>query len=211
MAGKNSYSATDVTAAILRVCDALDNQQKVILELDQAIGDGDLGITVAKISTAMREFVKNSPMDDLGKFLASAGMEANRVGSSTMGTLIATGLMRAGKEAKGLSELTPQLLGAMLQSAATGMQERGKANLGDKTVLDAIFPAAEAFNTALQANESLKEAGIKMVKAAELGRDAVTPLVSKIGRASWQQDRTAGQVDPGCAALVIILRALAGC
>ena len=210
MAGKNVITAKDVTAAILRVCDALDNQQSFILGLDQAIGDGDLGITVGKISAAMREFVKNSSMDDLGKFMASAGMEANRVGSSTMGTLIATALMRAGKDAKGLSELTPQLLGVMLKSAATGMQERGKANLGDKTVLDAIFPAADAFNSALLANESLKDAGLKMVKAAEDGRDSVTPQVSKIGRASWQQERTAGQVDPGCAALVIILRALVG-
>jgi dihydroxyacetone kinase len=197
-----------VISAIERVCAALEAQQEYLTGLDQAVGDGDLGITVSKIAAALLEYVHTTPADDLGKFLGNAGMVTNRAGSSTMGTLLATALMRAGKEVKGLAELTSANLAVMFTAVDMGIQERGKANLGDKTVVDALHPAAEAFVTSVQAGDSLHEAGQKMITAAEAGRDAVTPLRSRTGRASWVGDRTIGQVDPGCAALVIILKAI---
>jgi dihydroxyacetone kinase len=197
-----------VISAIERVCAALEAQQEYLTGLDQAVGDGDLGITVSKIAAALLEYVHTTPADDLGKFLGNAGMVANRAGSSTMGTLLATALMRAGKEVKGLAELTSANLAVMIMAVDTGIQERGKANLGDKTVVDALHPAALAFLAAIQAGENLKEAGQKMAAAAEAGRDAVTPLRSRTGRASWVGDRTIGQIDPGCAALVLILKAI---
>jgi dihydroxyacetone kinase len=201
-------SSSSVISAIQRVCTALQLQADYLTSLDQAVGDGDLGITLSKIAAALLEYAVTAPVDDLGKFLANAGMAANRVGSSTMGTLLATALMRAGKEVKGQSELTQANLVAMLNAADVGMQERGKASLGDKTVLDALHPAAEALAAALNSGASLKGAGLKMAAAAEAGRDAVTPLRSRIGRAAWVGDRTIGQVDPGCATLVIILNAI---
>jgi len=197
-----------VISAIERVCAALEAQQEYLTGLDQAVGDGDLGITVSKIAAALLEYVHTTPADDLGKFLGNAGMVANRAGSSTMGTLLATALMRAGIEVKGLAELTSANLAAMFTAVDTGIQERGKANLGDKTVVDALHPAAVAFVASIQAGDSPYQAGQKMVAAAEAGRDAVTPLRSRTGRASWVGDRTIGQVDPGCAALVIILKAI---
>jgi dihydroxyacetone kinase len=198
----------DIVQAFYRVCDALLLQSEHLLSLDQAMGDGDLGITVSKIAEALREYVNNAPTDDLGKFFINAGLATNRAGSSTMGTLLASGMMRAGKEARGLTELTPAQLAAMLTAAAMGMQERGKAQLGDKTVLDAMLPAAEAFSQSIQAGESIQAAGRKMAQAAEAGRDLVTPLRSKIGRASWVGERTEGLVDPGCEALVVIFTAI---
>jgi phosphoenolpyruvate---glycerone phosphotransferase subunit DhaL len=197
-----------VISTIERVCAALEAQQEYLTELDQAVGDGDLGITVSKIAAALSEFARTADADDLGKFLATAGMVANRAGSSTMGTLLATALMRAGKEARGLAELTSENLSVMVTAIDTGVQERGKANLGDKTVVDALHPAAVAFVDSIQAGDRLSEAGRKMLTAAETGRDSVTPLRSRTGRASWVGDRTIGQVDPGCAALVIILKAI---
>ena len=201
-------SSASVISAIQRVCTALLSQAEYLTSLDQAVGDGDLGITLAKIAAALQEYVLMAPVDDLGKFLANAGMASNRAGSSTMGTLLATALMRAGKEVKGQTELTQANLVAMLNAADVGMQERGKASLGDKTVLDALHPAAEAFGAAINSDASLKEAGLKMLAAAEAGRDAVTPLRSRTGRAAWVGERTVGQVDPGCATLVIILKAI---
>jgi dihydroxyacetone kinase len=87
--------------------------------------------------------------------------------------------------------------------------ERGKANLGDKTIVDAIHPAAEAFAAAVAQGDALPEAAQKALAAATAGRDGVTPLRSRIGRASWVGERTEGKVDPGCAALVIMLEAAA--
>jgi dihydroxyacetone kinase-like protein len=203
-----TFAGAAVTAALLRVADALEAQHDYLTQLDQALGDGDLGVTTSKMAAALREFAANTPADDLGKYLSSAGMAVNRAAPSTMGTLLATALMRAGKEVKGQNQLNTQTLVKMLQAADLGIQERGKANLGDKTIVDALHPAAAAFAAAVSAGASLREAGAKMVAAAESGRDSVTPLRSKIGRASWQGERTQGQVDPGCAALVIIFKAL---
>jgi dihydroxyacetone kinase-like protein len=194
--------------AMLRVCIALKDQADNLTSLDQAMGDGDLGITLTKIADALTQYAQVTPLADLGKFLGGAGLAANKAGSSTMGTLLATALMRAGKVVMGRAEISATDLAAMFKAADAGMQERGKANLGDKTVLDALHPAAEAFAAAMEQGNSIREAGVKAVQAAEAGRDSVTPLRSKIGRASWVGERTEGKVDPGCATLVVILRAL---
>jgi len=203
-------SGQAVAQAVRRVCDALEAEHEYILNLDQQMGDGDLGITVSKIAAADRAFAAQNSIEDIGKFLAALGMESNKAAPSTMGTLLATALLRAGKEVRGASELNPDQLCAMLRAAEQGMQERGKAQLGDKTVMDALHPAVETFTAEVRNGKCLAEAGRGMVSAAEAGRDRVTPLQSKVGRASWVGERTIGLVDPGCAALVIILRAILG-
>ena len=205
-----NYGGAAVADAMLRVCAALTTQVDTLTSLDQAVGDGDMGYTLGKIAGALAEYARTSSTADLGKFLGGAGMLANKVGPSTMGTLLATALMRAGKGVRGKAELAPADLVAMLQAAEQGMQERGKAQLGDKTILDALHPANEAFAAAIAACEPVEAAGAQALVAAEAGRDAVTPRRSQIGRASWIGERTEGQVDPGCAALVVILVALVG-
>ncbi len=204
------FDGTAAVQAILRVAGALEANREFLQQLDQASGDGDLGITAGKIAAALRDYAAAPPPDDLGKYLAAAGMAVNRAASSTMGTLLATALMRAGKEARGLRALTAQNLAQLLVAADLGIRERGKAKLGDKTIVDALHPATEAFSAAVEAGAALPEAAEAMVAAAEAGQDAVTPLRSRIGRASWQGERTEGQVDPGCAALLIMLKAIQG-
>jgi len=205
-----SYGGQAVAEAVLRVCAALKTQVDALTSLDQAVGDGDMGYTLGKIADALTEYAKITSTADLGRFLGGAGMLANKVGPSTMGTLLATALMRAGKVAMGKAELTPGDLVVMLQAAEQGMQERGKAQLGDKTILDALRPANEAFAAAIAAGEPVEAAGAQALAAAQSGRDAVTPRRSQIGRASWVGERTEGQIDPGCAALVVILDAMVG-
>jgi dihydroxyacetone kinase len=205
-----NYGGQAVAGAMGRVCAALKTQVDALTALDQAVGDGDMGYTLGKIADALTEYATTAPTSDLGKFLAGAGMLANKVGPSTMGTLLATALMRAGKAIMGKSELAPADLVAMFQAAEQGIQERGKAQLGDKTILDALHPANVAFAAAIAAGEPVPVAGKQALAAAQAGRDAVTPRRSQIGRASWVGERTEGQVDPGCAAWVVILEALAG-
>jgi phosphoenolpyruvate---glycerone phosphotransferase subunit DhaL len=207
---EKKVDAQAVIAAVRRVCAALNAQHEYLTGLDQAMGDGDLGITATKIAAALEAYAQTDPAGDLGKWIAGAGMAVNRAASSTMGTILATALMRAGKEARGLAELSPTVLATMLTAADAGVQERGKAKLGDKTVVDALHPAAEAFAAALGQGDDLRSAGVMMVEAARAGRDRVTPLKSSIGRGSWVGERTVGLVDPGCAALVIMLEALVG-
>ena len=198
----------EVITAMQRVCNALLAEQNYLTSLDQAMGDGDMGLTLSKIATALLDYAATASTDDLGKFFMGAGMTANRTAPSTMGTLLATAMMRAGKEVKGKSELDAGDLARMFQAADTGIQERGKAKPGDKTIVDAMHPASEAFAAAVTAGKSLPEAGAEALQAARAGLEKVTPLRSKIGRASWVGERTIGKVDPGCAAFVVMLTAL---
>jgi dihydroxyacetone kinase len=197
-----------VADALLRASHALGENSAYLTELDQALGDGDTGITLGKISTALVDYVKNNSVEDIGTYLAKAGMAANKAAPSTLGTLLATALMRAGKEVKGQSELTAQDLVNMFKAADEGIQQRGQAKLGDKTIVDALHPASEAFAEAVAAGASPQETGLQALRAAEEGRDRVTPLRSQIGRASWVGERTEGKIDPGCETLVVILKAI---
>ncbi|MFN3981145.1 MAG: DAK2 domain-containing protein [Caldilinea sp.] len=196
-----------VVAAVQRVGVELVAQEGYLTSLDQQMGDGDLGITLSKIGLALQEFAAATPVeDDIGKWLGKAGMAANKAGSSSFGTLLATALMRGGRAVTGKVTLTGADLAAMFAAADAGVQERGKAQPGDKTVIDALHPAAQAFAAAIDAGQSLREAGEAALAAAEVGRDSVTPLRSRIGRASWVGERTEGKVDPGCEAFVVMLR-----
>ncbi|HMR64113.1 MAG TPA: dihydroxyacetone kinase subunit L [Anaerolineae bacterium] len=197
-----------VVAALLRASHALNENSTYLTELDQALGDGDTGITLGKVATALIDYVNSNPVDDIGNYLAKAGMAVNKAAPSTLGTLTATALMRAGKEVKGQTELSAQNLVTMFNAADEGIQQRGKAQLGDKTVVDALHPASLAFAEAVATGASLQAAGLQALRAAEQGRDQVTPLRSQIGRASWVGERTEGKVDPGCAALVVVLAAI---
>ncbi len=202
--------SASIVEAIRRVSFALKAQADYLTTLDQAVGDGDLGITLSKIADALLIYIEKAPLSDLGKFLAGAGMETNRAGSSTMGTLLATALMRSGKEVMGKSNLTTFDLIQMFRAAENGVKERGKANLGDKTFLDSFSPACEAFTTSIDSGDSIVDAGTKALAAAKKGLDSVTPLRSRIGRASWVGERTEGKTDPGCAAFIVILKAIIG-
>ncbi len=208
MAETTSVDRESVEATIARVAIALIDKSNYLTGLDQAMGDGDLGITAEKVGRALSTFLEDPPDGDLGKFFMTAGMKVNSAAPSTMGTLFATALMRTGKEARGLETLDGPTLAAMLKAADLGIQERGKAKPGDKTIVDALHPAAMAFSQAIDEGLSLDQAGQKMLAAAQAGLEAVTPLQSKIGRASWVGERTKGQVDAGCAALVIIMKAI---
>lgn len=198
----------EVRSSLARVARALAANKDHLTELDQAMGDGDLGITAGKMAAALESYVEQEPPEDVGTYVAQAGMAVNRAASSSLGTLLATALMRAGKEVRGQHELTPSDLARMLAAADTGVQERGKAKPGDKTIIDVLHPAAETAVAAVAEGAAPEVVAERTLQAARDGRDAVTPLRSKIGRAGWIGERTEGLVDPGCEAGVIVLSAI---
>jgi len=207
----DAISGAQVALTVERVAEHLVTLRDSLNQLDAAVGDGDLGITVFKGASAMRDYLAaNPPGDDLGKFLTGLGMAFNRAASSTMGALTATALMRAGKEARGMAQLDTGTLARMLCAADAGVQERGKAKPGDKTIVDALHPAALAFGAAIDGGRNLDEAADEMLRAARRGRDAMIPLRSKIGRASWVGERTENQPDPGTVLLVSVMETVVG-
>jgi len=204
-------TTADVKSAFSRAADALRKNSEYLVELDQQLGDGDLGITARKIAEALDGYItQDQDESDIGKYIMGAGMKVNSAASSTMGSLLAIALMRAGSQAKGTSELSLTQISEMLKVAVQGILEKGKATLGDKTMLDALHPAVEAFAGAIASGKETETAVKEMITAAEKGLDEVTPLRNKVGRASWLGERTEGKIDPGCALVVIVLKSLAG-
>jgi phosphoenolpyruvate---glycerone phosphotransferase subunit DhaL len=208
---KETIGAEQVCAAVERVAVRMRGLGDLLNGLDAAVGDGDLGITAVKGATALTEYVATKPPgDDLGAFLSGLGMAFNRAASSTFGALTATALMRMGKELKGLARIDVQTLAKALSAANAGVQERGKARPGDKTLVDVLHPAAESFAAAVAEGKDLHAAAASMLSAARTGRDSIVALQSRIGRASWVGERTRNQPDPGAVLLVEILQSITG-
>ena len=199
----------DVLAALHKLAADLTANAERLRELDAAIGDGDLGITVTLGFGAVVEGLEALADQDIATILLRSGMAFNRKAASTFGVLFATMMMRAAKEAKGLETLGIGDLARMAQSAAEGVMERGKAQPGDKTLLDALVPAAQSLRTAAEADTPLAAALREAASVAAEGAEATIEMKSKSGRSSWFAERTVGAQDPGATAIQMMFESLA--
>ena len=203
---RTSITRADLVAILRKMATDMEAQKDFLCELDAAMGDGDQGITMAigfRAISAGLEAVKDQ---DIGTIVTKSGLSFNNAAASTIGALFATACMRAGREVKGKQEIGLSDLAAMAGAAFTGIQERGKAQLGDKTVLDALAPAANALRSAAEAGLPLTEALQKGLAAAEEGLKSTIPMKSKIGRGSWIADRTVGHQDPGATSFCLMFK-----
>jgi dihydroxyacetone kinase-like protein len=180
--------------------------------LDAALGDGDLGVTVKMGFQAIREVCQKSDQtqaSDIGSLLSAAGKAFMNANASTMGTLMGTAWLRAGKVAAAKTTVTLRDAVIMCRAAAEGIQQRGKARLGDKTILDSIFPACDALAKAAEDGKGCAEAFGLAAEAAERGVTDTAPLQSQVSRASWLQERSRGLPDPGASLCAKLFRSIA--
>ncbi len=138
-------------------------------------------------------------------------MAFNSAGASTFGALVATAAMRAAKVAKdgGLAEWDLAAIVAAGEAAIAGLQQRGGAQQGDKTLLDALIPAVGALKEAETGGASLAEACTAAAEAAQAGAESTTPLQGKFGRSAWFQERSIGVQDAGATVVAVVVRAVA--
>ncbi len=204
----DSLTPDQVRAGLAAMATALIAHADELNALDAALGDGDLGVTMRIGGKALLDELAGLADADLATICTRSGLAFNRAAASTIGALIATAGMRSGKEAKGATVIDLSLLSRMVTAAETGIRERGKAQRGDKTILDALIPAAEALQQAATERTGFEEAGTRALAAAKEGREATIPIRGKVGRANWVGDRTVGQPDAGATALVIALQAV---
>ncbi len=179
--------------------------------LDAALGDGDLGVTAKMGFQAIREICQksdNTPSSNVGSLLSAAGVAFMNANASTMGTLMGTAWLRAGKVATGKTSVTLSDATAMCRAAAEGIQQRGKARLGDKTILDALFPACDSLAKADEDGKSCAEAFALAAEAAERAVEETAPLQSQVSRASWLQERSKGLPDPGASLCAKLFRSI---
>ncbi|MFN8624199.1 MAG: DAK2 domain-containing protein [Chloroflexota bacterium] len=195
----------ELTLAVARSVAA---QAGLLNTLDGIAGDGDLGITAGHAVVALEGVAAEAAALEPGPALRKLGRAIASGAPSSGGTLIAFALMAAagGDDASG----TPAArIIAGLRAAAASIAQRGDVTVGDRTMLDALSPAADAFAAASDAGASLAEAFARAATAADEGARATTGMEPKVGRAGWLKDRARGNEDPGARLVAIAFAALA--
>jgi phosphoenolpyruvate---glycerone phosphotransferase subunit DhaL len=192
---------------IRRFAAAVAEHRQDLVRLDTAIGDGDHGTNMDRGMRKALEKLEGQEGQDVGATLKALGMAlVSSVGGAAgplYGTLfLQMGSATAGRDAVDLAGWT-----AALEAGLSGVQARGKAQEGDKTMVDALAPAVRALHDA--AGEDEAEALRRSADAAREGMEATVPLVARRGRASYLGERSAGHQDPGATSLHLLLRAAA--
>jgi dihydroxyacetone kinase-like protein len=177
--------------------------------LDAAIGDADHGINMDRGFAAVAADLSASPPADIASALKSAAMALIRTVGGAAGPLYGTFFLRASAACAGKGELSPADWAAAFGQGVEGVRQRGKAEPGDKTMLDALLPAVEAMREAAEAGQELREILKRAERAAEAGMKATIPLRARKGRASYLGERSVGHQDPGATAAPLLLRAAA--
>jgi dihydroxyacetone kinase-like protein len=200
-----SLTVPVLSAGLARIAAHMEVAADSLNALDGQLGDGDLGVTMVRGGREVDKVLPTLPAD-LGMALMTCAQAFTRASGSSYGTLLATALLSAAKATKGRTEVPWSDVPALLDGALTAMMARGKASLGDKTVLDAL-------NAAIRAIEGMDDPA-KMLAAATAAVDATLDRMrgepAKIGRARIFADRSVGLDDPGQVAFREILRGLGG-
>lgn len=183
---------------VMTCCSKLMEENKqYLIDLDSALGDGDLGLTMTAGFAEGLNFVSQSAESDLGKLTMQMGMAISKKVPSTMGTLVASGFMGAGKSAKGKNELDASQTASFMEAFVTGVMNRGKAKPGDRTLVDSLYPAVEAFKKAVTDGAKLKDAFKVALDASIAGVEATKTMKPKFGRAVYYGDQVLGKEDQG--------------
>ena len=206
----NMITTQSLIAIFKAMGDAIESEKEQLCILDGAIGDADHGITMSigfrAVGKALNEVEPDSttPAD---VFNTAAKTFLNAVGASA-GPLYATAFMRAGASVKGAAVLDTAALGRAIEAMTEGIQSRGKAEPGDKTMLDAWQPAAEAAGK-FKDSESMVDMMNAIEKAAMVGALSTIDMLAKKGRSAKLGERTIGHQDAGAASTAILISAMA--
>jgi dihydroxyacetone kinase-like protein len=201
-------NATEKTLEAVRAMAAAMEERRVELtQLDSAIGDGDHGTNMHRGFQAALERLESSPPDTPSDVLKAVSMAlVSKVGGAA-GPLYGTAFLRASSALSGREELSAASVAAALEAALAGVKQRGRAEVGDKTMVDALEPAVRAAKRA--EGKGVAAMLRAAAEAAGEGAEATVPLTARKGRASYLGARSAGHKDPGAASTAYLLAAAA--
>jgi dihydroxyacetone kinase-like protein len=177
-----------------------------LIEIDGIVGDGDLGLTMSDGFKAANTAVKASEDTDIGKVFYIAGKAMSTAVPSTMGTLMASGLMQVGKVLKSKTELTEEDIVVLFEAYMQGVAQRGKAKVGDKTFLDGMAPAVESLKLDISNGKGLKEAARNAAVAATKGSELTRTMIAVHGRAATRGEKSRELLDPGSVVAALIMQ-----
>ncbi|MCI7234842.1 MAG: dihydroxyacetone kinase subunit L, partial [Veillonellaceae bacterium] len=179
-----------------------------LTELDNEIADGDHGVNMAKGFNAVVPKISTMVGKDIGSLLKTTGMTLVSTVGGSAGPLYGTAFMKAGAALRDKMEIDGKDLVVALEAAIGGIQMRGKATVGEKTMLDAICPAYDAIKAAVEAGDDIKTALTKGVDAARDGVEYTKTIKATKGRASYIGDRSIGHQDPGATSSLYLMEAM---
>ncbi|WOP20185.1 dihydroxyacetone kinase subunit DhaL [Raineyella sp. LH-20] len=203
----STLTVAGLTAWLRAYATLITRHEDELTELDAAIGDADHGTNMARGMKSVTALLADRTFETLDALAKQTGMALVSSVGGASGPLYGTFWIRFARPLAGLAEADAEELGRALHAAVEGVRQRGKAEAGDKTMLDALLPALDAYDTALAEGAGLSTALARAADAAEAGCAATIPLVAHKGRASYLGERSAGHQDPGATSAALLLRA----
>ena len=192
---------------IEKIAEKIRENKDFLTDLDREIGDADHGVNMARGFSAVEEKLPKDETD-IGLMLKKTGMTLLSTVGGASGPLYGTAYMEAGKIAAGKTEITAEDFGAMLAAAIAGIQKRGKAERGEKTMLDALIPAYEAYTAKVAEGANIVTALDAACAEAEKGIEFTKTIRATKGRASYLGDRRIGHQDPGATSATLTLETI---
>ncbi|MCG8529373.1 MAG: dihydroxyacetone kinase subunit L [Desulfovibrionales bacterium] len=186
----------------------LQEHQDELTALDTAIGDGDHGMNMVRGFEALTGKLSELESKPLSQMLKEAGMVLLSSVGGVSGPLYGTFFLKGSEQVGDDESVDADGLYDFLVSGLKGLRARGRTELNDKTMVDALFPAIEAYGNAVNGGETMAEALDSAVQAADYGMKATIPLIARKGRASYLGERSIGHQDPGATSSYYILKAL---
>jgi len=187
----------------------LREKKEYLNRLDAEIGDGDHGRTVFETFEKGLDKIKLEKKDsDVGNLLKEMGRTMAFSGGAATGPLFGTAFIEAGKAIEGRREIRLEDWSRSVKAAEEGIKKRGRAQVGEKTMLDTIHSVSESLQKSVDQKESLEKALINAEKAAKEGMESTKDIVSRRGRSSRLGERTKGHLDPGAASSYYILKSI---
>ena len=183
-----------------------NDNKEYLTELDSAIGDADHGINMDRGFAAVKAELEKTPSQDISTALKTVAMTLIRTVGGASGPLYGTFFLRASNACTGKTDLQTSDVVALFEAGLEGIVQRGKAQPGDKTMVDALLPAINVMKQSLQDEADLKQILQQGVAAAEKGMEATIPLQARKGRASYLGERSIGHQDPGATSSYLLLK-----
>ena len=199
---------TDLTPLFTALRDVMLAHRDELIALDGKVGDSDLGLTMCKAFTAAHESVSANTSDGIGRAIQIAGMSVSKAAPSTMGTLVATGLMRGGKALDGADSIATPEMARFWAAFLTGVMERGKAKPGDKTLVDVLAPVAESLAVSAEQEIGLRDALAEAERVAVAALEKTKEMVAQHGKAACFQEKTLGLQDAGATVIAFLVGAM---
>lgn len=194
--------------ATCEMANIIQENKEFLTELDRQIGDGDHGINMARGFSHVMEKINPDEEINISDSLKKIGMIIVSTVGGASGPLYGSAFLKASMAMRNRENLDKEVLGIILRASLQGIQERGKAIKGDKTIIDALEPAYEAYLKGIEEGKTALESMQLACKAAEQGVKSTKLIVARKGRASYLGERSIGHQDPGATSTLLLLQAI---